>query len=85
MERKFTSFLEKILKEEDCFMEQQELVRNRLSGVISAGLSAASISKVTNISNVDLSRFKNRQINLIDSDLERLQKYLELTQIPTSI
>lgn len=66
-------------------MEQQELVRNRLSEVISAGLSAASISKVTNISNVDLSRFKNRQINLIDSDLERLQKYLELTQIPTSI
>lgn len=66
-------------------MEQQELVRNKLSEVISAGLSAASISKVTNISNVDLSRFKNRQINLIDSDLERLQKYLELTQVPTSI
>jgi hypothetical protein len=66
-------------------MEQQELVRNKLSEVISAGLSAASISKVTNISNVDLSRFKNRQINLIDSDLEKLQKYLELTQIPTSI
>lgn len=66
-------------------MEQQELIRNKLSEVISAGLSAASISKVTNISNVDLSRFKNRQINLIDSDLERLQKYLELTQIPTSI
>lgn len=66
-------------------MEQQELVRNRLSEVILSGLSAASISKVTNISNVDLSRFKNRQINLIDSDLEKLQKYLELTQIPTSI
>lgn len=66
-------------------MEQQESVRNKLSEVISAGLSAASISKVTNISNVDLSRFKNRQINLIDTDLERLQKYLELTQIPTSI
>ncbi len=66
-------------------MEQQELVRNKLSEVISAGLSAASISKVTNISNVDLSRFKNRQINLIDSDLEKLQKYLEITQIPTSI
>ena len=66
-------------------MEQQELVRNKLSEVISAGLSAASISKVTNISNVDLSRFKNRQINLIDSDLEKLQKYLELTQIPISI
>ena len=66
-------------------MEQQELIRNRLSEVISAGLSAASISKVTNISNVDLSRFKNRQINLIDSDLEKLQKYLKLTQIPTSI
>ena len=66
-------------------MEQQELIRNKLSEVISAGLSAASISKVTNISNVDLSRFKNRQINLIDSDLEKLQKYLELTQIPISI
>lgn len=66
-------------------MEQQELIRNKLSEVISAGLSAASISKVTHISNVDLSRFKNRQINLIDSDMERLQKYLELTQIPISI
>ncbi len=66
-------------------MGQQELIRNKLSEVISAGLSAASISKVTNISNVDLSRFKNRQINLIDSDLEKLQKYLELTQIPISI
>lgn len=66
-------------------MEQQELIRNKLSEVISAGLSAASISKITKISNVDLSRFKNRQINLIDSDLEKLQKYLELTQIPTSI
>lgn len=66
-------------------MEQQELVRNKLSEVILSGLSAASISKVTNISNVDLSRFKNRQINLIDSDLERLQKYLELIQIPTII
>ena len=66
-------------------MEQQELARNKLVEVISAGLSAASISKVTNISTIDLSRFKNRQINLIDSDLEKLQKYLDLIKIPTSI
>lgn len=66
-------------------MVNQEKLRNRLSAIVSSGLSAASISKVTNISRIDLSRFKNGQIYLIDSDAENLVKYLELVRIPTRI
>lgn len=63
----------------------QEKLREKLSSVISLGLSASSISKVTNISRIDLSRFKNGQIYLIDSDADSLERYLELVKIPTSI
>lgn len=63
----------------------QEEIREKLSAVVSSGLSANSISKVTNISNIDLSRFKNGQIYLIDSDLKKLNSYLEQVKIPTSI
>ena len=66
------------------FMKQEE-IREKLSAVVSSGLSANSISKVTNISNIDLSRFKNGQIYLIDSDLKKLNSYLEQVKIPTSI
>ncbi len=65
-------------------MTQNEL-REKLSAVISNGLSAVAISKATGISKIDLSRFKNGQINLIDSDADKLEKYLSLVQIPTSI
>lgn len=65
-------------------MRQEEL-RSRLSDIIALGLSAVAISKATNISKIDLSRFKNGQINLIDSDIEKLQKYLEQIKIPESI
>ncbi len=65
-------------------MRQEEL-RSRLSDIIALGLSAVAISKATNISKIDLSRFKNGQINLIDSDTEKLQKYLEQIKIPESI
>lgn len=64
---------------------KQEEIREKLSAVVSSGLSANSISKVTNISNIDLSRFKNGQIYLIDSDLKKLNSYLEQVKIPTSI
>ena len=64
---------------------EQEKIREKLLCVISSGLSANAIAKVTNISGIDLSRFKNRQINLIDSDLEKLNCYLEQVKIPTSI
>ena len=65
-------------------MRQEEL-RSRLSDIIALGLSAVAVSKATNISKIDLSRFKNGQINLIDSDIEKLQKYLEQIKIPESI
>lgn len=65
-------------------MNQEEL-REKLSEIISSGLSAVAISNVTGIGKIDLSRFKNGQINLIDSDADKLEKYLSLVQIPTSI
>lgn len=65
-------------------MNQEEL-KNKLSATISSGLSAVSISKATNISRIDLSRFKNGQICLIDSDAEKLERFLEQIKIPTSI
>lgn len=65
-------------------MIQNEL-RERLSNIISSGLSAVAISNVTGISKIDLSRFKNGQINLIDAEAEKLDKYLSLVHIPTSI
>lgn len=65
-------------------MTQNEL-REKLSAVISNGLSAVAISNVTGISKIDLSRFKNGQINLIDANADKLEKYLSLVQIPTSI
>lgn len=65
-------------------MVQDEL-RIKLSKIISNGLSATAISNVTGIGTVDLSRFKNGQINLIDKDVIKLEKYLSLVQIPTEI
>ena len=65
-------------------MIQSEL-RKRLSDIISNGLSAVAISNVTGISKIDLSRFKNGQINLINEDMNKLEKYLSLVQIPTEI
>ena len=63
----------------------QEKLREKLSDIISSGLSAVAISNVTGISKIDLSRFKNGQINLIDVDADKLDKYLSLVHIPTSI
>ncbi len=65
-------------------MSQNDL-RIMLSDIISSGLSAVAISNVTGISKIDLSRFKNGQINLIDADADKLEKYLSLVHIPTSI
>lgn len=65
-------------------MTQVDL-REKMSEIISKGLSAVAISKATGISKIDLSRFKNGQINLIDSDADKLEKYLSLVHIPTSI
>lgn len=65
-------------------MSQNDL-RIMLSDIISSGLSAVAISNVTGISKIDLSRFKNGQINLIGADADKLNKYLSLVHIPTSI
>lgn len=65
-------------------MSQNDL-RIMLSDIISSVLSAVAISNVTGISKIDLSRFKNGQINLIDADADKLNKYLSLVHIPTSI
>ena len=55
-------------------MTQGDL-REKLSEIISNGLSAVAISKATGISKIDLSRFKNGQINLIDSDADLKNTY----------
>lgn len=60
----------------------QDTLRKKLSEIIESGLSASAISKVTNISRIDLSRFKNRQICLIDYDAEKLKEYLDKVVIP---
>ena len=65
----------------EVFMYQDEL-RNRLSQTISNGLSASAISKTTDISTIDLSRFKNGQICLIELVAERLEEYLDKVVIP---
>ena len=62
-------------------MNQEEL-RDMLVAVTKVGLSATAISKVTGIGQVDLSRFKNGQINLINTDAQKLKHYLEQVQIP---
>lgn len=63
----------------------QDTLRKKLLEIIELGLSASSISKVTNISRIDLSRFKNGQICLNNYDAECLEKYLDKVSIPTSI
>lgn len=60
----------------------QSFLRDKLSEIIEAGLSACAISKATNISKIDLSRFKNKQIYLIDVDAEKLKEYLDKVVIP---
>lgn len=66
-------------------MKYQDELRDKLSAIMASGLSATSISKATNISRIDLSRFKNGQICLIEIDANNLRKYLELVFIPESI
>lgn len=65
-------------------MTQEEL-RNKLATTISSGLSAVSISRATNISRIDLSRFKNGQIYLTMENAEKLKRFLEQIKIPTSV
>ena len=63
------------------YQEQEEL-RNRLSAIISNGLSASAIAKATDITTIDISRFKNNQICLIEPVADRLKNYLDKVVIP---
>ena len=62
--------------------KEQEDLRNKLSAIISNGLSASAIAKATNITTIDISRFKNGQICLIESVADRLKSYLDKVVIP---
>lgn len=66
-------------------MKYQDRLRDKLSDIMVSGLSATSISKATNISRIDLSRFKNGQICLIESDADRLETFLDKVVIPNSV
>lgn len=60
----------------------QEELRNKLSATITSGLSASAIAKATDMTTIDLSRFKNGQICLIEPVADRLQSYLDKVVIP---
>ena len=60
----------------------QEDLRNKLSAIITSGLSAAAIAKAKDMTTIDLSRFKNGQICLIEPVADRLQEYLNKVVIP---
>lgn len=65
-------------------MNQTDL-RNKLIYVIENGLVAKIIAQKTDIPQDVLSRFKNGKVCLCEPDVVRLEKYLSLVQIPTSI
>ena len=65
-------------------MNQTEL-RNNLICVIDNGLVAKIIAQKTKIPQDVLSRFKNGKVCLCETDAVRLEKYLSLVQLPTSI
>lgn len=65
-------------------MNQTDL-RNKLIYVIENGLVAKIIAQKTDIPQDVLSRFKNGKVCLCEPDADKLEKYLSLIQIPTSI
>lgn len=65
-------------------MNQTDL-RTKLIYVIENGLVAKIIAQKTDIPQDVLSRFKNGKVCLCESDAVKLEKYLSLVRIPTSI
>ena len=65
-------------------MNQTDL-RNKLICVVENGLVAKIIAQKTDIPQDVLSRFRNGKVCLCEPDAIRLEKYLSLVQIPTSI
>lgn len=60
----------------------QDDLRDKLNVVISKGLSANVIAKTVGMTDIDMSRFKNKKICLIDDVAERLEDYLSKVVIP---
>lgn len=60
----------------------QDDLRNKLIQVIRKGLPASKIASSIDITTIDLSRFKNGKIGLVDTDAERLEAYLDKVVIP---
>ena len=65
-------------------MNQKEL-RDKLIAVVDSGLNARAIANHTKISYDVLAKYKQGKIYLIPTDADKLEKYLSLVQIPTSI
>lgn len=65
-------------------MNQTDL-RTKLIYVIENGLVAKIIAQKTDIPQDVLSRFKNGKVCLCEPDAVKLEKYLSLVRIPTSI
>lgn len=65
-------------------MNQEEL-RNKLISIVDSGLNARAIADYTKISYESLSKYKQGKMYLIPADADKLERYLSLVQIPTSI
>ena len=65
-------------------MNQKEL-RDKLIAVVDSGRNARAIANHTKISYDVLAKYKQGKMYLIPTDADKLEKYLSLVQIPTSI
>ena len=65
-------------------MNQEEL-RNKLISIVDSGLNARAIASHAKISYDILAKYKQGKMYLIPTDADKLEKYLSLVQIPTSI
>ena len=63
----------------------QEKLRNKLISIVDSGLNARAIADHTKISYESLAKYKQGKMYLIPADADKLEKYLLLVQIPTSI
>ena len=63
----------------------QEKLREDLIAVVGSGLNARAIAKYTGITYDILAKFKQNKLCLTSIDANKLEKYLSLVQIPTSI
>ena len=62
--------------------QNQNELREKLNGIIAKGLTAKAVSNKTGITPDIISRFRNNQICLCDSDSTKLSAYLDKIVIP---